>query len=157
MSATQLYRLTTIHLAVLYGVVGLTGESLHYLSTNPSALWSRTSSSQVVVYYHVHGPDYQGHFHRHVHHGDHSHSATHEHASREKDGVAITVPQLNHQPHACPLLTLVAKLKLGHADGAAACLALDELITPTCGHEGLATLEVSFSFDARGPPRPFVA
>jgi hypothetical protein len=153
MSATRLYRLTAIHLAVLYGVVGLTGESLHYLSTDPAAVWSASEAGQTVVYYHVHGPDFHGHFHRHVLHEHHSHTATRGHAShRAKDDVALTTPQSTHRPHACPALTLVAKLKLGYADGGAAALPFDELATPTCAGEVLASLVVALDFNARGPP-----
>ena len=83
MSTMRMHRLTAIYLVVLYGVVGITGESLHYLVVNPTAIWSSPPSGEVVVYYHTHGPDYHGHFHRHVHTADHSHSAPAARTSRD--------------------------------------------------------------------------
>ena len=40
MSAKRLQRLATIFLAALYGVAGVTGESLHYLATDIGSLWA---------------------------------------------------------------------------------------------------------------------
>jgi hypothetical protein len=152
---TRLHSLTTIYLAVLYGVVGLTGESLHYLATDPMSLWSSSPpAADTVVYYHIHAPDFHGHFHRHTKNEHHTHvpiDATHD-ASHAHDSIAIAPHQSIHEPHVCPLLTLVSTLKLGHFGGCATPVVLDPLVTGTCERGDFFAPQVEFSSYARGPP-----
>jgi hypothetical protein len=153
MSATRLHSLTAVFLAALYGVVGFTGESLHYLVTSPTTFWSNSRSSE-TVYYHVHAPDYHGHFHRHAHHGGHSHAAidvTHD-SRQARQGVAITSSDWDHEPHACPILTIVASIKLGHAACCPAPIILDSAGTPSCERALFPAFEIASSLFARGPP-----
>jgi hypothetical protein len=160
MSTTRLHRLTTIYLAALYGVVGLTGESLHYLASDPLSLWSSSPpEADTVVYYHIHAPDFHGHFHRHTRNEHHTHvhvDATHD-APHAHDGIAIAPQQLNHEPHACPLLTLVSTIKLGHFGVCATHVVLDPLVTKTFERSDSFALQVVRSSYARGPPHGSVA
>lgn len=153
-------------LLALYGVVGVTGESLHYLVQATV----RTDSAQVdhqTTYYHHHSPDYHGHFHHHehgrVHHhrgesvvGHHGESAVKPQrkvAQRNKpirDGLKQDVD--SHSPHACPLLTISSTLKLGNAWALA-------LIIETTSNRGIHRVwpqtileQIAYSHPARGPP-----
>jgi hypothetical protein len=159
MSIARLHSLTTIYLAALYCVVGLTGESLHYLITDPGVFWASSESAQTVVYYHTHGPDYHGHFHRHTHHEHHSHItnlASHGARHAEKSA-AVSTYQIVHQPHACPLLALVSTLKLGSAAGVAANINPDSLITRPCEIGVFFALDSALYSFVRGPPGSFFA
>jgi hypothetical protein len=159
MFGPRLRSLTTLYLATVYGLVGLTGESLHYLAMGPVSTWSR-SSAATIVYYHTHGPDFHGHFHRHTHHGHHSHvpsdDLTHQDRAAQRSP-AVAPEQSIHEPHACPLLTLVSTLKLGHAGPAARHFGAGLIITKTSErgvfHLHLAPLDSL----ARGPPTGFAA
>jgi hypothetical protein len=154
MLAPRLHSLTKILLAVLYGLVGVTGETLHYLTTDPAAIWTCPPSAEVVVYYHTHGPDYHGHFHRHVHHGDHSHAPPVAAAeSHEEDhGPAVGLQQVIHESHACPLLTLVSSLKLSNAGSWTTVIILNALVTATFERDRVCEFAAAFSSSARGPP-----
>jgi hypothetical protein len=154
MSSPRLQSLTKIYLAVVYGVVGLTGESLHYLAASPMALWTSPQPGEVVVYYHTHGPDYHGHFHRHVHTAGHSHAVpSTSHKSRtEEHSAKIGTEHIAHEPHACPLLSLVSTLKLGNADCGATFVIFGAIVTPTFERDCATEIDVSFSSSARGPP-----
>jgi hypothetical protein len=107
-----------------------------------------------VVYYHTHGPDYHGHFHRHVHTADHSHDApSTTHRSHIDDHSAeFGTEQIAHEPHACPLLSLVSTLKLGNAECGATFVIFSVLVTPTFERGRAIAVDVAFSWDARGPP-----
>ena len=154
MSLARLHNLTKIYLAVVYGVVGLSGESLHYLAANSTALWTNPPSGEEVVYYHTHGPDYHGHFHRHVHTADHSNIAPAAgHESRTHEHSAEFAPeQITHESHACPLLSLVSTLKLGSAGCCATVVHFKVLVTPTFERDCVSEFVVAFSSSARGPP-----
>ena len=154
MSATRLHRPTAILLAVLYGVVGLAGESLHYLLTDPALVWSSMPSGESGGYYHTHAPDYHGHFHRHEHHAHHEH---HSHVAvrntrQPTDEPALTSDLSTHEPHACPLLAVVSTLKLGHAGCCTAATIDDSLITPTFERGTARALAMALHPSARGPP-----
>ena len=101
MSATRLHTLTTIYLAALYGVVGLTGESLHILATDWKAIWSTTSSTETEGYYHAHFPDNHVHFHRHANHG-HSHAINQ--TRHGKSQLAITIGAIDASTACVPAL-----------------------------------------------------
>jgi hypothetical protein len=152
---------TAMYLAVLYGVVGVGGESLHYLAADPTVLWSGTPSGDVLVYYHTHGPDYHGHFHRQVnhHHDDHSHAspATAQKPDASERSPAFAPEAITHEPHACPLLSLVSTLKLTSADCCATVVILDALVAPIFVHDWAAEFDAIFSQSARGPPSAFLA
>jgi hypothetical protein len=154
MSATRLHKLTAVLFAVLYGVVGFTGESLHYLLTDPTLLWSSAQSTESAVFYHTHGPDYHGHFHRHSHHGPHSHAVgTADHDAGQQTGAfAFKSDASSHEAHACPLLVLVSTLKLGQAGSCATTILLDSLVSPRCECYVVRQIDVSFDSFARGPP-----
>jgi hypothetical protein len=156
MSATRLHKLTAVSFAVLYGVVGFTGETLHYLLTDPALLWSGSQSAESGVYYHTHGPDYHGHFHRHTHDGHHHHShaagVAERRAAQSPDEVSLTTAESGHQPHACPLVTLVSTLKLSQAGCAPAAIMLDALIAPSHERDDVWAHEVALDAYPRGPP-----
>jgi hypothetical protein len=155
MSGTRLHKLTTFYLAAMYGVVGLTGQSLHYWAVDPTSVWASSPAAATVVYYHTHGPDYHGHFHRHTHDGDHSHAphdATHQ-ARRAERTPGVAPQQSIHESHACPLLTLVSTLKLGHGGLAAPQIAPALLVSGTFQSGVFLTLSVTLCSFARGPPQ----
>ena len=155
MPGTRLHRLTTIYLAALYGVIGLTGGSLHYLSSNVTGFWSKSSSVESVVFYHVHGPDFQGHFHRFVM-PRHDSLATAEARQKVRHAKYDTALAL-HQPHACPILTLVSTLKLGQGGCFATPILLDSLVTRTWQSDVICAFDVARYSYVRGPPRVFFA
>ena len=155
MPATKrLQRLTTFYLAALYGVVGLTGGSLHYLVTDWASFWSSSDSVETVVYFHVHAPDHQGHFHRHTvhvhHHGD-AKVASNRDASQSKGPTAKSPDSTTHQQHACPLLRIVSTLKVLPIGGTAH-VSLNVVSTFTIEAELLFTPEFLRDTYARGPP-----
>jgi hypothetical protein len=158
MTASRLHRLTTVCLALLYGLVGVSGESLHYLVTDPAAIWSVAPPERTVVYYHTHGPDHHGHFHRHVHHGDHSHTSVPAARGEQEEErhLAFTTEHITHEPHACPLLTLVSTLKLGNV-GEPTILIIDTFETPNIEFNRFAESSLAFSWSARGPPGIYLA
>lgn len=143
MSWARLHSLTTIYLAVLYGVVGLTGESLHYLATDWKAVWASTSPTETEGYYHAHFPDHHVHFHRHASHG-HSHATS-------KNQLAITSERPTHQAHACPLLSLTSTLKLSHAFCCTPSTT-DTFAMPLFESAVVREFKVALSSCARGPP-----
>jgi hypothetical protein len=151
MSAPLLHRLSAICLAALYGVVGLTGESLHYLVSDPTVLWSSWGAGDTVVFYHRHGPGDHGHFHRHT-------STTSERPTGTPNTTAaISSQQSIHQSHECPILTVVSTLKLGHASSCATPIILDAFVRPSCEGGVFAAFEVRLSLSARGPPSGSIA
>jgi hypothetical protein len=157
MSAIRLHKLATIYLVALYGVVGVSGESLHYLATNATEFWSQPQSEagETVVYYHVHGPDYHGHFHRHTHKHDHSDATKAVH--QKSRHAAIDSQRTAHQPHGCPILTIVSTLKLGHSVCGPTSVILDSLVTPNWESNVVNAFEMAGSFYARGPPTGHLA
>jgi hypothetical protein len=154
MPITRLHRLTTICLAALYGVVGLTGASLYYLTTDATGDSSNSPTDETVVYFHTHGPGQEGHFHRHVVHRHLAGARTdiqHKAHQGQYEGVIALVGN-THQPHSCAILTLVSTLKLGHAAFCANLIILDSFVTPTWESETISAIDVvRFSY-ARGPP-----
>ncbi|MCA9230255.1 MAG: hypothetical protein KDA57_06365 [Planctomycetales bacterium] len=155
---SRIYNLTAISLAVLYGVVGLTGEALHYSVQNWVAQDLNSSSRQnepgkVVGYFHAHHPDNHQHFH---HHHDHSHATS----QVEQSGVASVdskLPQLKsgkllHSPHDCPLLTLVSQLRLGTGGAALLGVALESHHSLLLESTLLPSFQTSGLVLARGPP-----
>src|SRR3954453_8627585 len=101
MPVTGLHRLTTICLAALYGVVGLTGASLYYLTADATGELSNSPSDETVVYYHTHGPGQEGHFHRHPSHRHLSGTTTdvhHNNPGHRKNEAGITLEGPTHQP-----------------------------------------------------------
>jgi hypothetical protein len=154
--SARLHSLTAISLAALYGLVGLTGESLHYLANDylangfTSSASSTASSSEAGVYYHTHGPDHHGHFHHH--HGEVETASSAAVPGDDRSGNTKTGQQF-HGEHACPLLTVVSTLKLGSGgcvvatvDRSAQTAYLSE--SPVC-----LAFEAARSSLARGPPR----
>jgi hypothetical protein len=160
MSAHRLRNLATVYLAVLYGVVGLTGESIHYLVTDGWSFWTAPADPYASGYYHVHAPDYHGHFHRHADHQGHSHRGGHSHShtvtspSNGKTilGVEVTSSDSNHEPHSCPALGLVSTLKLSQAGGCLASLILDSVISAPCEVRCIPAFELALRPCPRGPP-----
>jgi hypothetical protein len=154
MPSNRLQRLTAIYLVVLYGVVGLTGGSLHYLVADLTDAWSTSDSVEVVTYYHVHAPDYHGHFHRHSNHVHHASAeiARNKPAHRSQRSAAATPERPIHQPHACPLLSLVSALKLVYASGCTPPIFLDLVGTQPLHADSLVATEVVADSLARGPP-----
>src|SRR3954453_13214773 len=156
MPVTGLHRLTTICLAALYGVAGLTGSSLYYLAMDLTGAGDSANSpgDETVVYYHTHGPGQEGHFHRHIAHRHLSATTTdvHHKAQRGKPEAAITFEGITHQPHSCAILTLVSTLKLGHAAFCDNSIRLDSFVTPIW-ESGInsASNIVRYSYP-RGPP-----
>jgi hypothetical protein len=154
MRVTGLHRLTTICLAALYGVVGLTGASLYYLTADATGELSNSPSDETVVYYHTHGPGQEGHFHRHTSHRHLSGTTTavHHNPGHRKNEAGITLEGMTHQPHSCAILTLVSTLKLGHAAVCNNAIFLDLLVTRTWESGITSAFDVVRYSYARGPP-----
>ena len=119
------FQSVTSHFLILfYGIVGLTGESLHYLLQEgiPSLQQVQELSEQTEHshgYHHSHGPDYHVHYHA-------AHSSKRKisqaakpcypddhRQSKDPFEIALQFPANAHTPHACPLLAIVANMKLG--------------------------------------------
>ena len=154
MPVARLHRLTTICLAALYGVVGLTGSSLYYLITDVKRDSANSPSDETVVYFHTHGPGQEGHFHRHIVHRHPSGATTvgHHKSRRASYDAAIAGQGPRHQPHSCAILTLVSTLKLSHAPFSTNSLILDSLVTPTWESGVVSSFDVVRYSYARGPP-----
>jgi len=161
MSATRLHKLTVLFLTLLYGLVGVMGEVLHDLVTDPEVLWVVSQPSERAGYYHWHGPDFHGHFHRQASRSVHRHDVRHHHHIAEEAGGAgdeeqptavIAWQERIHQPHSCPILSLVSTLAIGYGGERAAALILDLLITPSSEDGIVSAFELAFSSYARGPP-----
>ena len=158
MSAKRLHTLATLYLAVVYGVVGFTGDSLHYLATDWSTFWGSASVTETDGYYHVHGPDYHVHFHRHGHSG-HMHGGKEiaVKAGHAKHRLAIGNSSSSHRPHACPLLSLVASLRLCHTLCQTPPAFIDTFSKQLFERELARELRLALSSSARGPPMAEVA
>jgi hypothetical protein len=153
MPVTRLHRLTTICLAALYGVVGLTGASFYYLTTDATGDSSNSPTDETVVYFHTHGPGQEGHFHRHIVHRHLSGATTDVHKARQgKFEPTIASEGTTHQPHSCAILTLVSTLKLGYAAFCTNSIILDSLVTPTWESGTISAFDVVRYSYARGPP-----
>jgi hypothetical protein len=160
MPAKRLQRLTTYYLAALYGVVGLTGGSLHYLATDWSGFWSRPDAVETVVYFHVHAPDHHGHFHRHTineHHHAHATIAADRGEVQSKGPTAESSDSQAHKPHDCALLSLVSTLKLLDAGDCSSPIVLDSIVTVAYQPGLLFVPDVVFDSPARGPPCNYFA
>jgi hypothetical protein len=159
MPATRLQRLARVTLAGILGVVGVAGGSTHVLINDASEPATAADAVQTVVYFHVHGPDYHGHFHRHVRHVQRGHlaSAGYRAAHKSKGGPAFDTDWTNHKPHGCPALCLTAKLKLFHGDGSTPAILKDSLVTGSRQPGVLIVPEVVLDFHARGPPSASLA
>jgi hypothetical protein len=157
MSATRLHKVSAVYLAVMYGVVGFTGESLHYLVTDPLGIWAGCSSVRPAGFYHVHAPDHHWHFHRHSHRGHHHHEEKIAGAEQETDETAVTAQRVAHEPHGCPLLALVSLLKLGHGEGATRHIFLQPLAACSIERFAFGRFVVASTLFARGPPPCAVA
>jgi hypothetical protein len=154
MPVTRLHRLTTICLAALYGVVGLTGSSLYYLTTDATGDSPNSPSDETVVYFHTHGPGQEGHFHRHTLHRHLSGATTvvHHRARQGKSDLTIASEGNTHQAHSCAILTLVSTLKLGHAAFCSNSIILDSFVTLTWESGSISAIDVVRYSYARGPP-----
>jgi hypothetical protein len=167
MSANRLRNLSAIYLAALYGVVGLTGQSIHYFVTDGWSFWTTQGELDTGGYYHVHAPDFHGHYHRHANDADHSHRSgkghSHSHIVATKPagesilGVEFTSSDYSHQPHSCPALALVSTLKLSQAGGCLASLILDSVVAPTCEVRCIRAFEFALAHCPRGPPACSIA
>ena len=158
MFAKRLQRLATFFLAALYGVAGVTGESLHYLATDIGSFWATSESSDSEVYYHVHAPDFHGHFHRHTRHGHHVHHKTVAARNNGRSAVpSLNLPGPKHPPHACPLLSLVATLKLIQVCGCTPTITLDSFIARSYEPRVALVPGALLTSYARGPPQGFFA
>ncbi len=118
-------------LVISYLVVGLCGDSLQEAVSAWQRLSLRGEESQsvYVAHAHAHGPD----FHYHTHHylvpraeaPERRSAAT---SNQHPDGNPSVAGQFGvHLPHACPLLQLVATLKLSVGDMSVAFLPSDLL------------------------------
>jgi hypothetical protein len=155
MSAKRLHSLTAVYLAVLYGVVGVAGESLHYLATDGWGLWSAETGG----YYHVHAPDFHGHYHRHAHHRDHSHAKaiTSKVAGKSELSIVLTASQDTHRPHACPALVLVSTLKLSQMGSFFTPFEFDTVVERVRETNRIVELVSTLCLCPRGPPMSVVA
>lgn len=123
MKRTRLHSATAGILCLLYLVIGLAGESLHYWVEAIRLGESEGESAEIVAgetstgYFHCHGPDHHVHYHR-VRHPQSTNSnpsvSTPAVAKRTLGaGIAFRAPGQPHEAHACPLLAVVSTLKLG--------------------------------------------
>ena len=148
----RLTNFTTYLLIAVYAVVGVTGDSLHYLLPDAGLVFVGTDESEEqqgepaqTSFAHYHAPDFHWHAHSHGH--SHSHAKPNAAArpstevkaelaqakprsrkSKDTEQDAIQAIGLIHQDHACPWLSLVAEIELG-LERAAACFQLPQLQT----------------------------
>ena len=108
---------TAILLAALYGLVGLTGESLHYLSEDVGLAFRQLQIADSGGYFHSHQPDNHVHFHHH--HGEEETAKVNGYTESKSDQNTRKVKPSKqfHNPHGCPLLTIVSQLKLSQILG----------------------------------------
>ena len=149
-----LHRLTVCWLAAVYGLVGLTGESLHYLVEDLGTRGSLSPSAS-AGYFHCHGPDYHGHFHR----SRSQMTASEQSGDPARNAGETGRPDGNfqsqhngHEPHACPLLSLLANLKLGHSATATVLAAPAKSSELYCESSTEWQFQATFCNLARGPP-----
>lgn len=169
----RLTNFTTYLLIAVYAVVGVTGDSLHYLLPDAGMVFVGTDESEEqhgepaqTSFAHYHAPD----FHWHAHSHGHSHSrAKHDAAARPSTETTAELAQakspsrkskdtqqdsiqaidLIHQDHACPWLSLVAEIELG-LERAAACFQLSE---PQTDLSVVASARDEFAYFSRALPR----
>jgi hypothetical protein len=165
MTAPRLHKLTALYLAVVYGVVGMTGGALHYLVGDWTGVWS---SSQTVAaekpqkprkskaVYHVHGPDFIPHLHQ-VEEPDQPEANETARNDDARKRPRLASPQSVHEPHACPLLSLVQTLKLSQIQNGTTCLGVTLRGSLTCEQEARREFQLVCSPFARGPPRAHLA
>jgi hypothetical protein len=171
MSARRLHILTAVSLVALYGAIGATGTSLHYLLDSS---WSFIGgiSDDAGGYYHVHAPDYHGHYHRHSHGhshshshvGSHSHSHAHSHGDVQQarpaarlDTISLTTGENTHPEHACPLLTLVSTLKLSQLTYSDSSAHHEPIIATIRDSTCIAAFALTLNLCPRGPPAATLA
>jgi hypothetical protein len=154
MPATRFQRLARVALAGILGVVWVAGGSTHNLFWDVSGPAADSKAVEAVVYFHVHGPDYHGHFHRHtrhVHRGELA-LAQRRAADTSKGKPAFDSGWTSHAPHDCAILCLAAKLKLFHGGCSTPAILIDSLVTSSRQSGSLLVPEVVLDFHARGPP-----
>ena len=165
---TRLHSLTSICLAVIYGLAGVTGESLHYLvqdlqaafqsKSTPIASWQHVEGKRRPHgFFHIHAPDCQLHYHQGVVADQPQEGALAGSANAKPAGKpcqeSLNSDREFHTQHACPLLTFVSTLKLG--SGSATPVDFE----PATSHASLceiSSLLISQSASchlARGPPK----
>lgn len=150
--SVRLKNLTALTLAVLYGLVGLTGVSLHSLVEDFSLkdIYAQDLGSE--GYFHIHQPDNHRHFHHH--HGDRQTESSVAAAVDEKEQSTADLKRYDqfHSPHACPLLTLISQLKLGQG-GWVAIRVESDAQHASCSESNLRhAFGVASLVRARGPP-----
>ncbi|QDS97092.1 hypothetical protein [Adhaeretor mobilis] len=161
MNRIKLQSATAIALSLLYLAIGLAGESLHYfvesaLVESGSSVSTGTAAEVLAGeassgFYHFHGPDFHVHYHGPVKVAG-SETSTATKKQQKESGATFQESGQQHQPHACPLLAVLATLKLGQGG-----LASWSLEVTAChrvhgnAHE-LAARGFSQCYLARGPP-----
>ncbi|MEQ8209188.1 MAG: hypothetical protein RH917_05100 [Lacipirellulaceae bacterium] len=115
MRRTKRQTATAIALTAMYLVVGLGGQSLHYLvdSTASASTDSVAEEAHHQGYHHFHGPDFHVHYHGPVKSvRTASSTSTKTDNKREKNsGADYDEPGEQHEPHACPLLAVLSDLE----------------------------------------------
>jgi hypothetical protein len=164
MPRTRLHKLAAVYLAALYGAVGVSGESIHYLATDAWGILTHLRQAGTGGYYHVHAPDFHGHYHRHDHagshsHGDHSHAAivVQDKGSESTHGDVHEPSSDPHESHSCPLLSLVYTLKLSHSHDCTATIILDSIVASIGEVSFVPAFERALSKCPRGPPADRIA
>jgi len=157
----KLQTTTAIALAMLYLVVGLAGESLHYLaesaSTQVTGAATESQGSDATHahgYHHFHGPDFHVHYHGPVKRARNKPSPNSETSKQQRrcTGVAFEEPVGQHQPHACPLLAVLSTLKLGQGELPSWSLETTTCLSVDCERQVSATCGFTRLHLARGPP-----
>jgi hypothetical protein len=155
MSANRFHKLISLVFAMLYCVVGLMGESLHYFRAESPVSWSGSQRVEVAGYYHLHVNDLQAHFHPYVRYSPKTgfelvrvipkaSTGPHERAFSDFDQ--------RHTDHTSPLLGLIAKLKLSPFVGPTSLAAADALIAPAHEPAFLPAIDIAVHIAPRGPP-----
>ena len=153
----RLSSVTAILLAIVYGLVGLAGVSLHYLADSltgdlliPVPLGSHSLGSG--SYMHSHSPDHHIHFHRSHHDHGKSQGAERDQSTADEEKGMFNAPHESHSEHACPLLTILSTLEIGLGSGFSTTVDFEAL------HAVLPQSAICHAFElatchlARGPP-----
>jgi hypothetical protein len=150
----RLKSLAAVSLTALYSLVGLTGESLHYLVEDIGLATMPVRNIKSGGYFHSHHPDNHVHFHRQHHHGEEEFVDLDRKANlrNEQARSEIAPNKQFHYSHDCPLLTIVSQLRLGHGISAYAIVGTEA----SCSVSGIFDLWKSSERAplslARGPP-----
>ena len=165
MKQKKLQTATAIALTALYLVVGLGGQSLHYLVDSAASFGTDSEATDSAGlaeaahhhgFHHFHGPDFHVHYHgpTKTKRASQQPSTTPEVVRQKKkdSGAVYHEPGEQHQPHACPLLAICSALELSQVGLIGWFLEAPSCMRIASETEALALCEFARLHQPRGPP-----